>query len=432
MNTSTFVGRVGKFKLFTRKMKLTAHSGVVLLRDFVENLGLSDLIDETIRVKKRERGYAESENILALCWNLILGGASLRDLNVLRGDAGINSLLGVESLLAPTTAGEFLRAFSIGEISCLQTLLRKAAQRMRPYQRSSMVTIDIDASLYEQCSSRKQGSRMNYKGEVGYYPLFAFWEEEKELLFSHLLAGNRRAVKKVEWFMEQVMKVVPADKPIYLRADSEFYQWKLITWCEERGIIYAITADQSPQMKKQIVQIKQKSWKRFSDQMQVAEFNYAPHGQTVHRYIVKRWREKDKADAWHWCYHAIITNEKKRSAKRVLKWFYKKCAMENLIKEHKNEFGLEKMPSQKYHANWAWLLIGQLAWNLMAWFKRECLPEENHKQTVRTIRHRLLKVAGKVVKHGRENYLIIAEDYLFKQTWTYAINKLAKMKEIIP
>ena len=43
--------------------------------------------------------------------------------------------------------------------------------------------------------------------------------------------------------------------------------------------------------------------------------------------------------------------------------------MENRIKEHKSGFGLEKLPTQKFHANWAYLLIVQLAFNLVAWFK---------------------------------------------------------------
>lgn len=432
MNTSTFIGQVGKFKVLTRKMKLTAQAGVVLLNDFVGQKGFAELIDEHISVKERERGYAESENILALCWNMILGGSSLRDLDVLRGDSGLRDLLGVESLMAPTTAGEFLRSFSIGDISLLQKVLRECAMKMRPSQQAQQVTIDIDASMYRQCSLQKQGSRMNYKGEVGYYPLFAFWAETQELLFSHLLAGNRRAVKKIEWFMEQVLKVVPDDKPIYLRADSEFYQWKLIDWCEERGVIYAITADQTKQLKKLIENLPESRWKRFDEAMDIAELEYAPHRHASHRYIVKRCLESNRAGQESWSYHAIITNDEKRKAKQVLKWFYKKCAMENQIKEHKNEFGLEKMPSQQFHANWTWLLIGQLAWNLMAWFKRECLPEENHSQTIRTIRHRILKVAGKVVKHARQDYLILPEDYLFKDTWCFAIKKLAQLKEISP
>ena len=171
MNSTTVIGKAFNFHVVTRDQTLTAHAGIVLLRDFIDRLGLPKLIDQQLHLKDRERGYAESQNLLALCWNLILGGDSLRDLNVLRGDAGLHELLGVEAILAPTTAGEFLRHFSLGAITNLQGLLRRAAEVVRPFQQSTSVTLDIDASLYAQSSQRKDGSRMNYKGEVGYYPL---------------------------------------------------------------------------------------------------------------------------------------------------------------------------------------------------------------------------------------------------------------------
>jgi hypothetical protein len=100
VNSSTIIGEAFNFKIGIRDVTLTAQSGVVLLRDFVERLGLPKMIDEKIKVKSRERGYPESQNILSLCWNLILGGDCLRDLNVLRSDQGLAHLLGVKSILA--------------------------------------------------------------------------------------------------------------------------------------------------------------------------------------------------------------------------------------------------------------------------------------------------------------------------------------------
>jgi len=63
-------------------------------------------------------------------------------------------------------------------------------QQVRLHQQSKTVTIDLDSSIYEQSSAKKQGSRKAYNGEVGYHPLFAFWEEEGELIHSHLRRGN--------------------------------------------------------------------------------------------------------------------------------------------------------------------------------------------------------------------------------------------------
>src|SRR5438105_9098013 len=155
----TVIGKAYKFNVSFRPVTLTAHAGIVLMRDFIEKLDLLNLIDEEVVVKKRERGYRESENILSLCWSAITGGSNLRDLDVLRGDEGITELLGVESVMAPTTAGEFLRDFTIGHQSQLRTVIRKGRERVRKIEKNGRMTLDMDASLYEQCSKKKEGSR---------------------------------------------------------------------------------------------------------------------------------------------------------------------------------------------------------------------------------------------------------------------------------
>jgi hypothetical protein len=83
---TTILGRASKFNVCLREISLTAHAGIVLLADFTQRLQLPQLLDAELALKERQRGYPESENILSLCWNLILDVDSLRDLNALRGD----------------------------------------------------------------------------------------------------------------------------------------------------------------------------------------------------------------------------------------------------------------------------------------------------------------------------------------------------------
>ena len=432
MNT-TILGKAGQFTICARRDQLTAHAGIVLLRDFMARLGVAELLVDNLHLKQRERGYPESENILSLCWNSLLGGSCLLDLDVLRGDPGLPSLLGVQSIMAPTTAGEFLRAFTFGDLWDLQRVNRALAQRMRPSQKSTRVTIDLDASLYEQCSTRKQGSCLHYQGQVGYYPVFAFWAEEKELLATHLLRGNAHASPKAIWVLQRALQQAPAGLPLYLRADSEFYTWELLTFCAQQQITYAITADQSPGLKQALAEVPEKVWRHYAPGLQVADLWYAPSGHDTHRYVAKRERrfnKKTKQAAWR--YHVVITNDTKRSAKKVMQWALGRCTVENKIKEHKTDFGFEKMPTNKFHANWAWLLIGQLAWNLLAWFNRTCLPEPCHKLMLGTLRHRLLNVAGKIVHQSRQFFLILSEQNLFQDWWVFALKQLALFHPISP
>lgn len=432
MNTKrTVIGKAFRFNVCFRPVTMTGNAGVVLLRDFIERLGLAQLLDEAVVVKERERGYPESENILSLCWNSILGGSCLRDLDVLRGDEGIAELLGVESVMAPTTAGEFLREFAIGDLNDLKRANRQAAQRVRAIQQSPTVTLDLDASLYEQSSSNKEGSRMNYKGEIGYYPLFIFWAEEKELVATHLVRGNARATPKALRLVKQALQSVGTDRRLFLRADSEFYSWILIEFCEQRKITYAITAGQTANLKKAVESLPDSQWRYYQSGMQIAQFQYAPDRHGPHRYLATRQSVIDEQGNAKWKYHVVITNDKRRAGK-VMKWSSGRCAMENFLKEHKRDFGFEKMPSKKFNANWTWLLISQLAWNIVAWFNRLCLPTECHKITVATLRHRLFKVAARIVHQSRQRYLVLSEKNHFKDWWLFAINRLNKFNPISP
>ena len=330
--------------------------------------------------------------------------------------------------MAPTTAGEFLRDFTIGHQSQLRTVIRKGRERVRKIEKNGRMTLDMDASLYEQCSKKKEGSRMNYKGEVGYNPLFIFCAETKEMLNTHLLRGNARASSVALKFLKESLQGVVVKKGLRLRADSEFYIWEVIEFCEENEIIYGITADQTKSMKAAIEAIPEGQWRRYDDGAQVSELQFAPNRRDPHRYIVKRHHATDDKGKVYWKYHVVITNVRLRGARKVMRWALGRCAMENLIKEHKRDFGFEKMPSQKFHANWAWLLISQLAWNLVAWFSRLCLPQECHKMTVATLRHRLLNVAAKIVHQSRQRYLVLSEENRIKDWWGFAVNKLAQLK----
>jgi len=124
---------VGKFNICLRPEHLTSHAGTVLLHDFAQRLGLERLLDEELRVKTRERGYGEGQAIGGLVYNLILGGEHLSDLEGLRGDPGTQELLEAEAILAPTTAGEFLRKFDMGDVQDLQRVHLRLQQRVRPH-----------------------------------------------------------------------------------------------------------------------------------------------------------------------------------------------------------------------------------------------------------------------------------------------------------
>ncbi len=431
MSTLNVVGRAGKFNIITRQDCLSSHAGLLLVKEFVDRLKVAEVLDAQLNVKQRHRGYTESEAVMALVYNLIVGGDCLTDLEVRRGDPGTRELIGMKEVMAPTTAGEHLRKFHIGAIHDLQRVNRLLQQSVRAEQDEKCCTIDLDSSVYEQASRRKEGSRKAYNGEVGYHPLVAFWDETGEMLMSHLRAGNAYTASKVEWFLDETIRRVPARSEKKLRADSGFYSHGVIAWCERDDVEFGITADQTAPLVEKIEGLSERRWadlERYGVS-QVAEVRYQPVGWAKpYRYIVKRDLIEKKNGELCFRHFVFVTNNEKGAAAEVLEWQLKKANLENRIKEHKSGFGLEKLPTGKFHAHWAYLLIGQIAYNVMQWFKRLVLTKEYHESTIKTVRHQIINLAGKIVRTGRRAFLVISEKYKYISVWKEAISNLASLK----
>ena len=140
--------------------QLTAHSGLVLVRELADRLGLPALLDE-ITVKKRRRGYAASQQILALCETLIAGGECLDDAALLRADSA-HELLRGHAVPDPSTLGRFLGSFSLGHIGQLNRCLDQLFARVHPVLERGQATLDIDSTLIEHHGP--VGSRQETRG----------------------------------------------------------------------------------------------------------------------------------------------------------------------------------------------------------------------------------------------------------------------------
>ncbi len=60
----SIVGKVGKFNVCFRDVTLSSQAGLALLNDFARRLGVTQVLDEELQVKQRERGYRESEAVV--------------------------------------------------------------------------------------------------------------------------------------------------------------------------------------------------------------------------------------------------------------------------------------------------------------------------------------------------------------------------------
>ena len=266
---------------------------------------------------------------------------------------------------------------------------------------------------------------------MGYPPLLAFWAAEGELLFSQLRRGSAHTVRHAVWFLRQPRQRRPAGATCKLRADRGFYSHAVVEWGEAAGVPFTLTAAQTAPLLAASAALPERRGHPLPeyDLAAVAELRSQPVGWgQSYRSVVKREVAEKKTGELYWHYHVLVTNEAVQPAAAVMVWHWQPAEMENAITEPKSGLGLEKLPTQQFPANWAYLLMGQIACNLVAWFKRLVLPASYQRTTIRTLRHPLLNLAGKIVHTARRCFLSISEGYRYQAVWQFAIKRLGALQ----
>ena len=114
-------GRSALVQIAPSTQQMTAHAGLVLVRELAGALGFAELLDE-VTVKKRRRGFSPAQQALALCETLIAGGECLDDAGLMRADSAQAQLRGY-AVPDPTTLGRFLASFNLGHLRQLDRAL---------------------------------------------------------------------------------------------------------------------------------------------------------------------------------------------------------------------------------------------------------------------------------------------------------------------
>jgi hypothetical protein len=410
---------------------MTGHAGLVLVRELAGELGVVELVDQ-VTVKKRARGYSPAQQALALCETLIAGGECLDDAALLRADAA-QSLLRGHAVPDPTTLGRFLASFNLGHLCQLNRAIDALFARVHPLLERETVTLDLDATLVEHHGrvGSRQGTRGTYTGKIAWHPLLCFVGETGEWLHAKLRNGHAAASTGAARFLGECLRRVPAGARVFLRADEGFWGQDFFAALERWQITYAIGAPQIASVKARIAEIPAADWRPSSYRAgsEVASFVWQPKTwKQQRRFVVRRdpagIGEQLTLDGGGYHYYVLVSNDHERSADELERWHRAKANVENRIKEAKLGFGLDNLPCRGFHANWAYLLVTLLAYNLLCWLKLLALPPGERTSYVKRLRFRFIAVAATVGRSGRRLILRLAGGYPLLRDFITALQRI--------
>jgi hypothetical protein len=427
---------------------LVADAGLIVPATLMSRLNLEVLIDDTVRLVDRVGGAHPGRKVLTLVAAILVGGSHIDHTDRLR--AGATHKVLPFRVMAPSTLGTFLRAFTFGHVRQLDATIAETIRRAwsvgaGPGDRA--MTIDLDSTVCEVHGKHKHGAAYGYTKVLGYHPLLATRADTGEVLHARMRKGSANTQRGAHRFVEELIARVRrcgAAGPLTLRADSGFYSWDTVDTLNRLGVAWSITVNVTKQVKAAIEAIDENDWVDIDypdgGAAQVAETTYVTGGyhsqrpQRRVRLVVRRTRLTNIAQAqlWpDWRHHAFITNIDLPTV-AVDEFHRDHATVELAIRDLKEGAGLEHCPSGRFFANAAWLGCAVFAHNIVRWTARlGGIHPEDQLTATRTIRTRLFALPGRLVNHSRRWTLRLPTRWPWQTTFNRALGRIRALPLLI-
>jgi hypothetical protein len=252
-----------------------------------------------------------------------------------------------------------------------------------------------------------------------------------------LRPGDAGSNTGARFFVKRILEKVPSHMArcrIRFLADAGFFSGKLVDDLDQLGCGYIIVCRNYEAYHRLA---EKAGFKNLKLGWGVAEFSHRPQKwKNKHRFIaIRRPLPVDPEQASQltlftdtkYSYSVLVTNLSIHAWK-VWTDYVDRSNIEKSIRELLNDLALSKIPTQTWTANVAFFQLLLLAYNIVHWFKRLCLPEEKLGQTVETLRHELIGLAAKLNFRNGKNVLILPRLYHHKAAFLRAAAQLKNLK----
>ena len=119
----------------------------------------------------------------------------------------------------------------------------------------------------------------------------------------------------------------------------------------------------------------------------------------------------------------IVTNLEADS-RAVVRFYNKRGTAEQWIKEGKQATHWTRLSCHRFRANEARLQLSLLAYNLGNLWRRLVLPKRIDAWSLTSLQQRLVKTGGRLIKHARYYWLLLAESHLTRRLFGAMVRRI--------
>lgn len=434
---------------------LVSSAGLVPVLTLAQSTGLQELAQQHLSVPT-DKGANAGLKVSSLVAGMVAGADSIDDMALLR-HGGMGRVF--TGAYAPSTLGSFLRAFSFGHVRQLDAVASRFLGRLADHTPlvatagfGERVMIDIDDTIIEVHGYAKQGSAYGYSGVRGLNALLAVVSttQSAPVIVAQRLrkgsCGSPRGAKRLVADALKTVKKLPSGsnpRPL-MRADSAFYGAEVVNAVLRGGADVSVTVRLDKRVKAAISSIPDDAWipieytdavfdettSTWVSRAEVTEIEFTAFTskktaeQVPGRLVVRRIPDlnpgaKNGQDTLFdtWRFHAFFTTTSPEVADTVAadKTHRGHAIIEQVHADLKNS-ALAHLPSGKFNANAAWLLLAVMAFNLTRAAATLTGPALA-KATTATIRRNLIAVPARIASSARRVTLHLPTPWPWQDAW---------------
>jgi hypothetical protein len=429
---------------------LVSSAGLVPVLALARSAGLGRLADQHLSVPT-DKGANPGLKVASLVAGMVAGADSIDDMALLR-HGGMSKVF--TGAYAPSTLGSFLRSFTFGHVRQLDAVAARfltglAATTPLVAGVDAYALVDIDDTIIEVHGYGKQGSGYGYSGVRGLNALIATLttKDTAPVIVAQRLrkgsCGSPRGAKRLVTDALTTVKRLrphPAGTKVLFRADSAFYGRGPVLAAVRAGAQVSVTVRLDPRVRAAIAAIGDDAWQAIEytnavfDQTtgawistaEVAEIPFTAFAaqkktdQVPGRLVVRRIPDLNphlgQATLFEtWRFHAFFTTSTLDTV-AADKTHRGHAIIEQVHADLKNS-ALAHLPSGKFTANAAWLVLAVMAFNLTRAAATLAGPAMG-KATTATIRRKLVHVPARIASSARRLTLHLPRAWPWENAWT--------------
>ena len=126
-------------------------------------------------------------------------------------------------------------------------------------------------------------------------------------------------------------------------------------------------------------------------------------------------------------YQVLVTNLPLRPL-NLWRFYNDRAAVELIIKQLKGDFAAGAVPTRFFLANEVYFQLLLLAYNIVNWFKRLCLPPDFQAATMQTLRDKVLLMPAQLRRTHHRPRLALPASGPRELAWRYALDRIKRLR----